>query len=457
MNGFPRWFARVSRVVCAGIFILGALSVRILCQEGPPRRVLEQARYGDVVFVDAAVLPSDSALFERIDVMVRIAKDFIVFTRSGVLQRDSSYVGGMEISIEIQDPKGGAVASTHDKTRIFTGSYESTNTRDEFLNYRKTFYLSSDTYTIKVILNDVGSTRERIIPVQVKLRSLDAPEPVIGSVIPLAPSALSDPLKLPVEILGFGNSVMYSRPAYVAVTSSDSSRGEWRFILQKTIDQEERKVVSDTVLEPLATYNHATLSADNGFSVTNSIIANPAARGYVHLFRLPYDTLFAGRYQLYVRVADGGMKDTLTVPLRVYWKDMPFSMRDMAFAASVMRYIETEDEMKAMDGASQQRREELFQQFWKKRDPTPGTALNERMTEYFRRADVAETRFQTLFNRHGALSDRGKIYILYGEPDDVRHTMQPDEPPAEIWVYRDLNQSFRFADRDRNGNMRLAQ
>ena len=66
------------------------------------------------------------------------------------------------------------------------------------------------------------------------------------------------------------------------------------------------------------------------------------------------------------------------------------------------------------------------------------------MAEYFNRADYAFFNFKTIYEKDGAKTDRGKIYILYGAPDDVKNTMNEKGEAQEIWIYHKLRKQFTF-------------
>ena len=55
--------------------------------------------------------------------------------------------------------------------------------------------------------------------------------------------------------------------------------------------------------------------------------------------------------------------------------------------------------------------------FWYRRDPTPDTVENEFREEYFRRVMYANERFGGRIP--GWKTDRGRIYIVYGPPDEI--------------------------------------
>jgi GWxTD domain-containing protein len=60
-------------------------------------------------------------------------------------------------------------------------------------------------------------------------------------------------------------------------------------------------------------------------------------------------------------------------------------------------------------------REEFIQQFWLRRDPSPGTFENEYKEEHYRRIQFANMHFSAGVD--GWRTDRGLVYVLYGPPD----------------------------------------
>ncbi|HEY2844671.1 MAG TPA: GWxTD domain-containing protein, partial [Bryobacteraceae bacterium] len=81
-------------------------------------------------------------------------------------------------------------------------------------------------------------------------------------------------------------------------------------------------------------------------------------------------------------------------------------------------------------------REQFIEQFWVRRDPTPGTEENEFKEEHYRRIAFANDRFTEAIP--GWKTDRGMIYILYGPPDAIdAHAGVPGATyPYESWQYR---------------------
>jgi len=62
-------------------------------------------------------------------------------------------------------------------------------------------------------------------------------------------------------------------------------------------------------------------------------------------------------------------------------------------------------------------REQFIEQFWLRRDPTPDTIENETKEEHYRRIAYANERFAS--GVPGWKTDRGRIYIMWGPPDET--------------------------------------
>ncbi len=86
------------------------------------------------------------------------------------------------------------------------------------------------------------------------------------------------------------------------------------------------------------------------------------------------------------------------------------------------------------------REKDLFQEaFWKHRDPTPGTPVNEFKQEHYRRINYVNHFFGRGMPKPGWRTDRGRIYIILGAPNDIqRFEGKTTVYPTEIWFYQGL-------------------
>ena len=71
--------------------------------------------------------------------------------------------------------------------------------------------------------------------------------------------------------------------------------------------------------------------------------------------------------------------------------------------------------------------------------------------EYQMRVTSANQKFR-VHNREGWRSDRGRVYILYGDPDEIeRVPSEGDSKPSEVWHYYQIENGVLFIFADRSG------
>jgi GWxTD domain-containing protein len=138
-------------------------------------------------------------------------------------------------------------------------------------------------------------------------------------------------------------------------------------------------------------------------------------------------------------------------------------------------YIITEDERKAFKKLeTDDERERFIEEFWRRRDPDPDTDENEFREEYYERIAYANEHYAS--GIPGWKTDRGRIYITWGKPDEVEshpsggnYNRESYEGggststyPFERWFYRYLpgvgsGIEIEFVDPTGSGEYRIAR
>ncbi len=122
---------------------------------------------------------------------------------------------------------------------------------------------------------------------------------------------------------------------------------------------------------------------------------------------------------------------------------------------SKTRYIISKEEKKALLELEPAKRPLFIEQFWARRDPTPGTTVNEFKESYFQRIQEANRLFKE-GTTAGWLQERGRIYILFGPPSErITYPRGLDfyGQPTEIWYYGFF--PIVFTDENSTGNYTL--
>ena len=82
-------------------------------------------------------------------------------------------------------------------------------------------------------------------------------------------------------------------------------------------------------------------------------------------------------------------------------------------------------------------RNRFIQAFWRKRDPNRATPVNEFRQEHYRRLDYASTYLGRETFREGWQTDRGRFYIILGEPREIqRFDGYNGLVSAHLWFYQ---------------------
>lgn len=146
---------------------------------------------------------------------------------------------------------------------------------------------------------------------------------------------------------------------------------------------------------------------------------------------------------------------TRTNSFAFFWRYAPNSKQDLDMAIEYLKYIGRDDSIKYYRKKSFEEKRDYFQRFWSKRDPNPDTKENELMIEYYRRINFSNENFSAT-GLAGWLTDRGRIYVKFGQPDEVeRHPFEANSYPYIIWRYYGIHKTFLFIDRSGFGDYEL--
>lgn len=85
--------------------------------------------------------------------------------------------------------------------------------------------------------------------------------------------------------------------------------------------------------------------------------------------------------------------------------------------------VGTKEELDSLDYISDDKEIVAYlEAFWQRHDPDPSTTQNEAREEYMRRLDFAKVHYR------GFATDRGRVYIRYGRPDEILTLRKADDP-----------------------------
>jgi GWxTD domain-containing protein len=163
--------------------------------------------------------------------------------------------------------------------------------------------------------------------------------------------------------------------------------------------------------------------------------------------------LFLGHYVMEVELVDGHSRWRVERSFEVEESGPPRGA-DFERMLEPMGYIASADEIQHLRQLPADQQARGWEEFWRRRDPTPDTPRNEAMIEFIRRVQYAERHFQ--WYGPGWRSDMGRIYIRYGPPAQIEsRPSTATSPQLEIWSYDNPFRRFVFGDREGFGRYTL--
>ena len=410
--------------------------------------------YGDRFYADAYVVPNDTGDSATVVVFFRIANDMMSFVRvRDVSEVRGNYSAEMAVNVELRDTLGVIRQRTKWSDTAFTNTFEETNSKNAYHVGWTSFQISQGTYVLGLeVLSQKESNQKRI-----KLPPVSFMPRKVTRL--LAPAAFGAPESINgVDVLRlfvFNSNLPFGpdkAQALLLVADSTETRYTYR-IHQLPWDNKEIRWwrVSDIegrVQSQRDRFPRISAASSNEAAFLEMSDRAAPRRPIASVeIPIPMATLVPGRYQ--IDLVKAGTRDTIAVKFQIVWEMMPFSLRTLDYAIESMQYICSEETLDSLtDGDAAQNRQALME-WWRRQDQTATTVYNERMAEYYRRVDNAFFAFSTINEPDGSRTERGKVYVLYGQPSSITKDLKASSP-REIWKYTNVpKQTFTFEVNDR--------
>jgi GWxTD domain-containing protein len=312
-----------------------------------------------------------------------------------------------------------------------------------------------DSAEFTMTVRDFSSPRLQLSDVQIATEINQSDEPAAQfyrngyEVYPNVIGSISEPFLVLNTYLEIYNSNRVPTSEYsITYGIADSSR---RLIFQR--DEKRTRGISKGIVEINSIFLEELPSGDYFLVV----------KAYNGLKSLATDsTMIIRRFSVYNPNKDSALKSlalnnkgVTTVEIDPIYAGMKGEELDVEF--SKVKFIATESEKKIwaqLDGPVAKGR--FLTGYWIRRDPTPGTPENEMYDSYQKRLHEAEGLFTSPMTPRGWDSDRGRILLQYGKPDNQdRHFQDYNRKPYEIWTYSQYGYEFVFVDRTQTGTYPL--
>ena len=133
-----------------------------------------------------------------------------------------------------------------------------------------------------------------------------------------------------------------------------------------------------------------------------------------------------------------------------------WAIANFAQMVDVLRYFERRELVAKLKAATRDQRAAAWREFYRESDPVPITPENEALEQYFRRIEIANTRFQEPAIP-GWQTERGEVFVALGEPDGITEATGQVANGMRLiqWEYLSLRLTLTFQDETGFGEYRL--
>jgi len=322
--------------------------------------------------------------------------------------------------------------STKDYEKTLSGEY----------NYQDIILMNIDPgdYILKPTLSLGSTDLEYAMPSQKIIVDNLSKNKIIG---PLIVSDVSDQLKNYFELSNYGNTIPFSHKKYSLLYGlADSTLDS----VNVTIKQLEKLIFSGEFPFVLG----GNISVDkNEESIQISVDGQSEFRYFI--ISGFSNLLYEGKAELLIAI-DGSEKK---YDLNIHWIEKPKILNNPEYSIKLLSYIEKENVVGDLLSSNEDDYYKNLTEYWVKNFPADGMKYNYAMKEYYNRADHSIKNYSSLNSFDGAERDRGKIYILYGNPTTMERNYTEMNEIIEIWNYENLAKTFIFKDVNGTGKFDL--
>lgn len=419
------------------------------------------------VFVDVFTLPGESEDQLKLTTVFNLSYNFLPFKKGNSGTRKSEYFSSASLNIEVfESPEKNLkrneqvdienlepVGRAAWEDTAYAATYDDTKSNEKGLTGSMQVDVAPGDYTYLLQLSQQDQQRRRNSRTQnihvKRYASQQRDNIILGKTV----DKDENPSRL--TLFTMGNNVTYAKDFYALIPLPRSGNpGAYSLTINRLNIDDEDTTVTGQVLESnipeetIIQNIHPRLQQAN-----NTLYLSLDKQNYAYtyaLIRIPNSKFPNALYRMQVK-----SDNTNVVAEKVYqsyWSDIPTSLLSLDMAIDMLRFMADKETINRIDRGSDAERERKFREFWAKRDPTPDTEFNELQAEYYRRIDYAYENFGSQ-NTLGFNSDRGKVYINYGPPNDIKRTFPTDGATTEVWTYN--NRKFVFKATSGFGDFKL--
>lgn len=396
--------------------------------------------FPDYLLMDYAFFQGSEPEQYRLEIYYQVHNRGLQFEAVG-----NRFTANYELVVIIKDDDDQEIERfTHDR-QVVVGITEEARTRTDFRTSQINVELAKGTYKIMLKLKDLATDRLTIKEKKVKLHKLFKSRPTLSKVE--FAQAFQDQTDSG-SVFSKGN-ILVVPSVHRVYGSLENDRVVFYYEIYRGKDELEKVVVETKVRH----HRKGMLYRDT----LHLDLDQPRHR---RLQEISLASFLPGFYEVEITLRGRRNKPLarLDDDFTISWSQEGMIRNDWkAVVQQLALFSEDVDRGDLDDLTTFEARQAAFDQFWDERDPSDGTPENEAKVTFYHRVRIANDRFGVM-RRDGWRSDRGRIFIRYGEPDYLlEEPFALDRQPYQVWTYTRLSpvRVFYFIDKSNDGDYRL--
>ncbi len=356
----------------------------------------------DVTFSVSSEIDSNLEIIETVDILIPI--NSLIFKKE-----DNKFTSLLNIQYSFSDRKNNPIKTIFIDTSLILDNYNKT-TSDSVFNITKSFDTDSNYSSMRIVVYDIQSANS----------------------------------------ISFDSDIImpYSKEnkSYIKkIKSIDDNK--WHFLnadsisfsVDYSIINKENYQIYIKIFNKNKNFYSKTFDLKNIKSDTFNISAN----------------IDVAKYTLTVTLLEN--KKKISSVSTDFYIDFSFiySNREYNDILNALAYFAVGTQVNILRNAKAEEREKLWTEFWNKAKENPVLSGHIIYSDFLKRYQYTN-RYYSNYSKKGYKTDFGRIYILYGKPDEIEeHPFDLDSKPFVIWYYYSLGYNFRFVDRFSYGEYKL--
>jgi len=337
-------------------------------------------------------------------------------------REENRFVARYHIDIQFQPAGEPAITVSRDEV-VQVSSFRETMRNEESVLFQQVFHLVPGSYKVSVSVKDRGSSEQSRVESSVDVPGFPANSfsaPIVAYEV-TGRAHQSDLLNL---VLNPRGTVAYGSDTLLAYIEG------YQFSGPTALPFEIHDATDSIVYQD-------SLRFEGNQDVEGQVI------------RLTPDSAPLGELRLIVGSGSASKTASAIVSLSTAW--VVTNYEEMIV---LLRYFGYQDKLDSLRKAPPSERSRLWRAFYVATDPIATTPENEALDLYFQRLAVANNRFRDE-GVPGWRTDRGEVYIMLGEPDEVYDSSPLSQGRIIRWVYVQDRLQLTFLDETGFGRFRL--